>query len=425
LIIKQSIIEIREIKLYNDLTLLLLIIQVVSMILCFIRAVGLDIKKFDFGKDLMELEVGEEDNEEFEVNVDVETNIIKRSLNRNRRFAKYVYLENRFIINTILVIVLFITTLLVYLNLNVYNVIYKEGDTFLIEFLNVGVSKSYLTQKDYVGDVIASNGKQLLVVKLNVKAQEKGHVFNTAKAEVVVNNKTYFPTKIEQRSSLFDLGAVYYNEEISTKLEKILLVYEIPAADMEKDMQFKYINDVEIKKNQLNPKYISVGLKPIRLDVEVKPLEEKISKTVVLNNDLFGTTSIVIKSFDISKEYALKYNYCLSVSECYPSIEYLTPVLNTNFDKVLLRVNATISIDENEIIDNVYNHYNIINNFGKIVYEKDGNTYSSKGRISKVDSYRTNTGDNYYLEVDSNIMSADKVYLLITIRNKQYKFPIK
>lgn len=423
--IETNISELKEVKLVHDIALILLAIQVISMILSFIRAVGLDIKKFDFGKDLMELDVQEEDNEEFEVNVNVETNVIKRILNKNKRYAKYIYVENKFIIDMVVLLAISTIVFLSYMNLNVYNVVYNEGDTFLAGTFNMGVTKSYITHENYRGVKITSDDMALLVVEVYIKAPSKNQVFNTAKAEMVVNNNTYFPTKVEYKSAIFDLGETYYNEEINTEFEKILLVYEIPGNDIEEPMQFKYINDIEIKENKLNPKYIRVDLTPINLDEKDKVVEAKIGEKILLNEDTLGTSSLTINSFDMAKEYILKYKYCINTDECYPSVEYLRPLVNANYNKILLKINATMTIDENVVISNIYSPYSLINYFGALVYKIDGKTYTTNNGFSKITAYRVSTNDDYYLEINENVLKADEIYLLINIRNKQYKYTIK
>jgi len=423
--IETNISELKELKLVHDIALILLAIQVISMILSFIRAVGLDIKKFDFGKDLMELDVQEEDNEEFEVNVNVETNVIKRIFNKNKRYAKYIYVENKFLIDMFILIAISAIVFLSYMNLNIYNVVYNEGNTFLAGTFNMGVTKSYITQENYRDVKITSDDTALLIVELYIKAPSRNQVFNTAKAEMVVDNNTYFPTKVEYKSAIFDLGQTYYNEEISTEFEKILLVYEIPSNDIEKAMQFKYINDIEIKENKLNPKYIRVDLSPINLDENDNTVDAKIGEKIQLNKDTLGTSSLTINSFDMAKEYALKYKYCISNEVCYPSVEYLKPLVNANYNKILLKINATMEMDKNIAINNIYSPYSLINYFGVLVYKIDGKTYTTNNGFSRATAYRVSTNDDYYLEINENALKADEIYLLINIRNIQYKYTIK
>ncbi len=423
--IETNIMELREIKLFHDIAMILLGVQIVSMILSFIRAAGFDIKKFDFGKDLMELDVQDEDNEEFEVNVNVETNVIKRIINRNKRFIKYVYIENKFFIDIIILFALAAGSFFTYINVNVYNVIYNEGDTFLAGNFDLGVTKSYITQQNYKGIEVTTEDKVLLIIELNIKSYVKDQLLNTAKAEMVVNNNTYFPTKVEYKSLIFDLGNTYYNEEIATDFQKILLVYEIPKVDKEKPMQFKYINDLEVKKNKLNPKYIRVSLNPINLDEEEEVIDGELGEEMVLNESVLGKSTLIIKSFDIAKEYILKYKYCVNKDECYQSLEYLKPTLNTNYNKALLKINATLTLDESINVDNIYSPFSLINYFGSIVYKINGKTYTISNGLSKVDSYRISTENDYYLEVNEVVMQAEEIYLVIDIRNKQYKYKVK
>ena len=85
------LLEVRSVRLFRDLITILEGFQCVSLITVLIRATGFDIKKFHFGEDLAELEIEETDNEEFEVNIEVETNEVQRKVNRFWRFAKYIY----------------------------------------------------------------------------------------------------------------------------------------------------------------------------------------------------------------------------------------------------------------------------------------------------------------------------------------------
>ena len=64
-LIKQlelKVLDIRTIKLASDLTLICFLVQTFSTIILSVRAVGFDLKKFNFDKDF-ELEIDEKDNE--------------------------------------------------------------------------------------------------------------------------------------------------------------------------------------------------------------------------------------------------------------------------------------------------------------------------------------------------------------------------
>ena len=60
-------------------------------------------------------------------------------LNKNKRFAKYIYIENKFIIDMVILLALSGIIFISYMNLNVYNVVYNQGDTFLAGTFNMGI----------------------------------------------------------------------------------------------------------------------------------------------------------------------------------------------------------------------------------------------------------------------------------------------
>ena len=92
--LEEQIVAVKDIRLAYDLTTMILIMQVGLVIITAIRAIGFDIKKFDFKRDLMEMDIVDDDSEEFEVSFNVEGNIVQRFFNKQFRTYKYLYLEN-------------------------------------------------------------------------------------------------------------------------------------------------------------------------------------------------------------------------------------------------------------------------------------------------------------------------------------------
>jgi len=72
--INEVIWSIQISKAVRDITYIFLVAQVVSCILTLIRATGFDIKQFNFGTDLQQLDIDTKDNEEFEVAVEFDKN---------------------------------------------------------------------------------------------------------------------------------------------------------------------------------------------------------------------------------------------------------------------------------------------------------------------------------------------------------------
>ena len=104
----NDISDITKIMAGRDLLFIAYLPQFAVILLLIIRMIGIDLKKFGFQNDEEYLEIKEEDREEFEVNFEFDKDKIKRQYNKLVRSLKYLYLEHKFIINTLITIVVVI-----------------------------------------------------------------------------------------------------------------------------------------------------------------------------------------------------------------------------------------------------------------------------------------------------------------------------
>lgn len=420
--LEMQTVETRVLRLVRDFFIILTLFQGVGLIFTFIRATGFDIKKFDFVHDLEELDITEADSEEFEVDVDIETNILKREVNKTLRFAKYVYLENRFIINIIFLIVFSTICFTIYMNLTIYNKTYNQNDMFLSSEFKMSVSSSYLTNENYNGEYITDN--YLVLVELNIKANSTNDVkLNTTKSELKVSNHTYYPND-KYKASLIDLGNIYDDTTISeSNFQKKLLVYEIPKSLIKEKMIFSYIDKVEVNRQSLNPKYINVKINPYNLDSSDKLESVDLNESKDLNRKILKNTNFLISSFEIKEKFKLDYKYC-DKNDCYDSFEYLNPTLDTNYNKVLMKIEGNADIDSELKNKNIYDFYSIIRTFGKIRYKINGKV-KYYNNLKRVIPDRVSLENACYIEVPKEVMDADDISLIIDIRDKSYEYTIK
>ena len=76
-----KVVDTRIVMLVRDLIFISFIIQLVGIIITSVRAVGFDIKKFEFDIDLRKIDITEEDREEVEVQINFDKNLFIRNLN--------------------------------------------------------------------------------------------------------------------------------------------------------------------------------------------------------------------------------------------------------------------------------------------------------------------------------------------------------
>ncbi|MCI8446734.1 MAG: hypothetical protein HFH31_04475 [Bacilli bacterium] len=417
------LLETRTVRLVRDFITMLELMQCVSMIAVLIRATGFNIKKFDFGKDLAELEIEEKDNEEFEINLEVDTNKVYRKINRFKRIVKYTYYEHRFFIDVGILLAIALICFVVYMNIGIYDRDVKENTIFATTSFHLGVTKSYITNKDYKGNVIDEEN-MLVVLEINARSKGSAKEFETAMVSLQIGDKKFYHIE-RYRDSLMDLGSVYQGAEIGTSFEKHILVFKIPKSLANKKMIFTYTDKVDYISKGINSKYIRVQIKPIKIDENKIKYNDTIENELSFKESVFDSAKISIDTVSIAKEFRETYQFCPVNDECYLSAEFIHPNYNSNEEKAILKIKGKLELDEGVTLNQIYSLYHFIYYYATLKYEKNGSIITQKVTMNQVKPSKFNYDDIYYIEVSADTIDADKVWLDFHIRNKEYMYQIK
>lgn len=416
-----KIVDPKIIRNARDFLVVISIAQIVEIALFGIRALGFDIKKFNFKEDLKELEIVEEDNEEFEFNINIDVNKAHRKVNKSRRFLKYFYVENRYLFFFISSISVCFLCLIIYLSMGVYNKKYTQTDFFTTRDFTLAISNSYTTDLDYKGNKISEN-KTFVILELTIKANgAKSKQINLANPELIVGYNKYYhdSTYIDK---FIDIGNGYNNEYIDNQFIKYLLVYPIDKNDIGKEMTFRYVDIGSITSTEA--KTINVEISTRNLDQIKETKKYNLGDTIDFNGSILEKTQLTINEKDIKNLFTLNYNFCISDNECYPSIEYLKPSIVNNYDKTLLRINGSIEWDSNTARSKTTDMFNFISLYGTFNYKINGMDKTDNTMLKNVKSIRLKQADTYYLEIIKEIQNAEELSLVLKIRDYVYVYKI-
>ena len=420
--ISAAILDIRFSSALRDFFLIAMVLQAVSLLLFIVRATGFDIKQFDFGSDLQKLDINEKDSEEIEVALEFDKNKVNRKIRYNLRQLKYVYIENKFLINTIGIILILVLGFTIYLNIGVYTASYAQGSSFSASGVVMNIRDSYLTQDDPYGNKLTDD--MILVVKMDIK-KEYGvnKTLNTGLATVRIDGVSYGQNN-NYAKELYDLGTPYNGQELNDEFQSYILAFVIPKEDEHKNMVLKFNDDVSYVKGEVGAKSILVTLKPTSLTGNVDGGEVKLGEEEEFENSVLDSSSLTISSYEVGDKFKLNYKYCYGIDKCVDSIEYVTPTATGNYFKTLIKMNASINIDTNVNSSEISSFVNFLNTFGTINYKINDewkaqkiNTQNVKPRVAK--------DNNYYIEVPSEVKSASEIYLTFKVRNYTYKYILK
>ncbi len=408
-----ELVDVRTLKMVQDLLTTVYFIQIVSFFSLAMRATGFDVKKFDFKKDLQELEIEENDNEEFEVNVDLSSDETKRKLNRAMRHAKYVYKENKYVLWLLLGILVAVTCIVLYMNINVYNKVYSKNEAFAVTYFTMSLSEAYSSSVDYKGKEILEDEESLLMIRLKLKnntSKERG--FETARLALKIDEH-YFHHEASYDERLIDVGTVYNKQNIASDFTEYLFVFKVPTDFLDEKLTLIY--------SDYNDKDVKMNVDPIDLDGKKNSKNYNLIETINFEESVLGNIKLKLDAVEIADYFRVDYNYCITVEECYPSYEYIFPNVNTNNRKVLLKINGSF-------VDNATggykNIYSFIRDYGYLEYEINGQT-KSIDLTTQLKPTKTIKKDEIYLETTEEVKNAEKVKIVFKVRNKVYKYVIK
>ena len=220
--LETTTVSARIIRLYRDIARSNFYVLFVMCIPTLIRGLGFDIKKFNFSKDLKELNLSEEDSAEVEVSIDVSSNGLKRTGRRTLRELKYYYVENKFFINIILGTLILILVMVFPFNKYVVNRNLKEGEVLGTSAFNIKVTDSYLTDRKRI-----SKDNSYIILKISVIGKVNKYSLDLDHFILEGKNNNYVPS---QKFYLYfnDIGIGYRNNILDTTSYKdYILVFNI------------------------------------------------------------------------------------------------------------------------------------------------------------------------------------------------------
>ena len=398
---EESIVDIIGVRALRDVLIICLILQSISLLVIFIRATGFDIKSFEFKSDLQQLEISEEDQEEYELEFSFDSNEGKRRRKKSIRYLQYEYKENKFIINLFAIILCTIIGYFIYSKVMLNFKTYKEGKYVSTTYYDFSVDKTYITNVGYNGVKLTDD--YLVVVLLNIKANSFEKKLMTGNFVFQIGNNDYSNNK-NYNKYFFDLGVAYDNQNLSNEFQKYFIAFKIPKEEKNNKMQIVYTDENGKYRIKLNPQNDNFSEKKYNLGDKAQ---------------IDDLAIVQVDSYELKDVFEIKYDYCLK-DICYNSIQYLVPALDTNYDKTIIKIQALLESNG----ENMYTNLNqMMNSIGYVRYKIDGVTKTSSLKV--VQNIKKSENNIYYYEVNKEIINADEIELVFGTRKCKYYYVFK
>lgn len=369
-----------------------------------IRSLGIDLKNFGFYEDEAFVTASEEDREEIEVDVAFNKERYLRMIKNKIRYTKYFFLEHKMILSLVGLLVLLIGSFNFYKYFYIENRIYKEGETFSSNYYKIKINNTYLTDKDYTGNVISSNNRFFVVVDTDVTNLTSERTFDASKLFLYVDDDYYVPT-VRYNKSFADMGNTYNKDKIIAYKEthNFILIYEIDKPKTDSNFLLKYQELYTSKKmTRIKVKVLDIStFKQKGMSI----LGEKLNVPLNLSKGY----DITIPQYEVTKDRKYTYESCYS---------YNCPI----YERVLTATNGKTLLFFKWASDtDLQDFLSFLKKYGKVRYRVDNQEYIEKVSL-KITNYR---GKYAYLEVNQNIENATNIELVFTVRTYQYVYRLK
>lgn len=407
--------SIRNAMIIRDATFLIILPQIALLVISMIRAVGFDIKKFNFSKDLKELDINEEDNEEFEFVFGVDSYKYFRYLRRRIREFKYYILENKFMFTILIGLSCSILLILTILNFTVYNRTYNKNQKVQANNLTLQVNNSYLTNIDYKGSEITDD-KYFLVANITFTNNSgQSTVLEMQNYELLTKSGKVYPS-LSRSSHFIDFGKGYSKEKIQKgKSATYILIYEIDKKDVANKYTLKVIDEVEYKAGTINSKHKNIALKPTKYITIDTIGGYELGQTINMFDSILNNTSLTINNYEFRNKFTYKYEACVNAN-CFEKTDVVTADVAKS--KTLLVLNGNLTLDKTSTFaQNTLTSISFFDAFVQVRFDD---------KIAPViNATPKSLKEQFVLQVDENISKAKTIELIITVRNKKYILKIK
>lgn len=403
----------------RDLSLLIYLPQYFFLFYMLFRTTGFDIKKFNFAKDLEELEIEAKDNEEFEFVIGLKGYKVKRGFRRMLRELIYYVKENAFILSCIAIVLGTVLGTTLFFRIQIYNKRYKANETFSYSSFNLRVRDSILSNVDYKGQAIDKEKYYLAVDILIQNRTTKSTNLNIKNFRLLVGDEIIYPT-IDRGDYFVDLGVPYDGKEIAPNvIQDYVLVYELSEKQVKDTYTLQVVDQYVFNIGEMSARYKETKLKPKVLN-ELKQKDTVKLKEEVNLEDAFVKGKVTIEDYTITNSYKYKYDFCYQ-KKCIPSTGVISIDYQTSGSgATLLAMKYNLDLDRNNAYQIKNNKY-FFSHFAQVRYK-----VGEEWRLANVkDKTPNDFKDIVVLQTTKEIATSDEVQLLLTIRDTRYTIVLK
>ena len=414
--LESGTLDVESVRFYRDVSLIVLLPQIVFLFIIFGRTLGFNLKQFEFKKDLEELEIDVTDNEEVELTLGNDTYKIARFFRKFLRLTKYFLIENRLFVIIVSSIFILGMSLFVYSKISVYQETYNAGDIVYSGNFSYDVKDSYITEANTNNTI---ETYLLVNVEITNSSKEKydlnRDLFKLKEGNTLLIPEFGMANKFDDIGDTYEPGYIYGNKTMNT-----FVVFRINKKDIEKEYIFR-IKSIGVDKRGNQYYYKDYIIKPYNLNDIKDKGTFKLGDTINFKDTLLKNTTLTINEVDIADRFQEPYNYSLN-GKIVKGIYNIQPSLVNKGSTTLLKLKVNMVLDNTITNNKLKEPAYLLEHYGVLKYRYQGE-YKNAKIVKNKNEYNKQLYS--YLEIPKEIEDANKIDLVITVRGQKYTINLK
>ena len=281
------------------------------------------------------------------------------------------------------------------------------NEVFQSNNYRIKVEHTYLTDKDFSGNIVSEEGTYFILVDLSIEnLLSDVRNFDIEKMLLFVDDDYYVPTT-RFNSYFTDMGNLFTNKSLGAyETTSYLLVYEVPKPRDGANFLLKY-QDLSSRDSKL----IRVRMKIQDISTFKERGSANLSEDFTIPINLSENVSFRFSSYEILDSVNYTYQQC-SPNSC----PIYQGTVNAGNGKKILYIKGSFGESTKQ------EFLNFVLKYGKIRYRVNGEYRLSEIQYAVNRTYR---GNYLYFIVPEEIVSADSIDFVFTIRTYQYFYKLK
>lgn len=418
--IDESIVEISTMKVYRDISLIVIFPLIYFIVRYFLIVIGFNIKKFNFSKDIEELEIADKDSEEFEVLIGQNNYKYFRFIRRTLREIKYYILENKFAIS---VFASFIMLFFVGYGIYYYNQYMKkmgESEATSVNNITYSVRSSYITSRDFNGNEISDMYKYVVVDMSFYNTGMEAKSLNLDKITLANGDLVYYPI-LTRNQRFYDLGIPYNEGDMIPpgEVKNATLAFEIPKSVTTKRFSLRVEYELDASGANIISRYRLFDVNARQIDQKKTETKKNINETINTNVVDKNNFNLTVTGYSILDSFDNRYVKCQNINSCLSLSDVIKPSrINT---ETMLVVDFKGTVYEDANFTKTFNNYNkIFENYCTVSYVLFNKGYSTKAKVVT----NSDVDGKVFIVMDRKLVNASEITLYFNFRDNQYEVPL-